>query len=376
MQHEQLPYRDAGAERNLALALPADRRPIAAALFAHCRADPGAVRGIAEALTREGLAVATVDLLEPVPASFAAAQARLSAAAAALVQRCHRPLVLLGHSLAGTVLLTLADQHGEAIVTLGAAAGAESYADCPAAVGLEREAVLEQVRSLHRPLLLLHSPLDTRVDIDNATQLFVAAHHPKSFIALDASDHRLAGDPDPCQLGRLIGAWVHRYLPEHKETERETERSLPTLCYTGAHGFRTEITAAGHSLVADEPKRLGGTNQGPSPYDLLAAALGACTSMTLRLYADHKGLPLHGVTVAVRHDKVHAEDCADTEHPGQVDRLRRAIELHGELDEATRERLLEIADRCPVHRTLHSDICIESRLAGLEELHGDQPWAP
>lgn len=136
-------------------------------------------------------------------------------------------------------------------------------------------------------------------------------------------------------------------------------------CETGGGGFALDLMAGPHRLQADEPKAAGGDDTGPSPYELLGAALAACTAMTLRMYAGHKGWTVGDISVVVRHDKVHAEDCADCESGrGRIDRFERVIEIAGDLDEDKRGRLLDIADKCPVHRTLHGEVQVTTRLAG------------
>jgi putative redox protein len=221
----------------------------------------------------------------------------------------------------------------------------------------------ETVRGLGKALLVLHSPRDDTVAIENATRIFQAALHPKSFVSLDPADHLLTRREDAAYAGHVIAAWAERFLRgtgpaapapvEGKVVVRETRE-----------GKLTQLVAAGrHVLRADEPVAAGGLDSGPSPYDLLLAALGACTAMTVRLYADLKKLPLERVEVELAHDRIHAADCADCEtREGRVDRIERVIRLEGPLDDAQRAKLLEIANRCPVHRTLHSAVTIPTRL--------------
>jgi putative redox protein len=206
--------------------------------------------------------------------------------------------------------------------------------------------------------MVFHSPRDTVVTLDNAGRIFQAARHPKSFVSLDDADHLLSNRNDSLYTGSVLAAWAGRYLdlpkPEREHRELSDNR---VMVRTGKRGFQTEVIAGGHRLLADEPVSLGGADTGPNPYDYLVASLGACTSMTLRMYADRKEWPLDAATVRLRHKKVHAEDCRDCEtKTGTVDVIEREIELDGDLDQEQRRRLLEIADRCPVHRTLHSRI--------------------
>jgi putative redox protein len=205
------------------------------------------------------------------------------------------------------------------------------------------------------------------VGIDNAARIYQAAHHPKSFISLEPADHLLSDAGDSNYAGEMIAAWAGRYLappgaaplaglPSAVIDNRVTAR-------TGVGGFRTDIFANGYPLVADEPVEYGGGNEGPSPYDYLQAALGACTGMTLQMYARRKGWPLEEAVVRLSHQKIHAEDCRDCdEKESRIDKFVRELELHGELDEAQRQRLLEIAGQCPVHRTLTGEVRVETTL--------------
>jgi putative redox protein len=222
------------------------------------------------------------------------------------------------------------------------------------------------IRSLKRPLLVLHSPIDQTVGIENAARIFEAAFHPKSFVSLDQADHLLSNPRDSRYVGRVIAGWAARFLELDVE-----EPALPpppegaVVVSTGAAGYTSGVQIGRHRLIADEPRSVGGADLGPAPYDFLLAGLGACTGMTLRMYADRKQWPLEGVDVQLRHAKIHAADCADCEtKDGKIDRIERTITLSGPLDAEQRARLLEIADRCPVHRTLHSEIEIVTHLEG------------
>jgi len=214
--------------------------------------------------------------------------------------------------------------------------------------------------------LIFHSPTDRIVSIDQAAKIFTAARHPKSFISLDKADHLLSNREDSLYVGSVLAAWASKYLKisERKYIQPELSDNR-IIARTGMTGFRTEIVAGGHSLVADEPISAGGANSGPTPYDLLVSALGACTGMTLRMYADRKKLPLDSIIVRLKHDKIHAEDCQDFEDPrSKIDFIEREIELNGDLDQPTRQKILEIANRCPVHKTLESRSRISSKLKG------------
>ena len=219
----------------------------------------------------------------------------------------------------------------------------------------------ETIAKLRKALLVLHSPRDAIVDIDNAAKIFLAAKHPKSFVSLDDADHLLLRPEDAAYVAEVLAAWASRYVDRPAET-------LPVngvrVTETRDGRFTQHILAGKHVLRADEPAAAGGDDRGPGPYDLLLAGLGACTSMTVRMYADQKRWPLERVRVDLRHEKVHATDCAECEtRDGKIDRIERVLMLEGDLDEAQRQRLLEIAGKCPVHRTLHSEVWVPTSLA-------------
>ena len=378
-----------------------DVNPRAFALFAHCftcSKNLKAARNISRALNDAGIAVLRFDFTglgqsegEFADTNFSSNVDDLLAAAAYLNQHHEAPAILVGHSLGGTAVLQAAQQieaavavatiaspaepshvahmlepatedlqrHGEAVVDLGGRPFRmkQQFLD-----DLEQHAIKPSLASLGKALLIMHSPLDTVVDIDNASSLFVAARHPKSFVSLDDADHLLSREKDSRYAGATIAAWASHYLPE---TSRNAVTNVETVvATTGQRGFRTDIVLPNARMVADEPASVGGSDLGPTPYDLLSAALASCTSMTLQMYARHKKLDLETATVAVEHDKIHATDCSDCESSdGRVDEFRRTITLEGDLTDAQRERMLEIADRCPVHRTLHAEVKIRSTLA-------------
>lgn len=381
------------------------------ALFAHCftcSKDVFAASRIAAGLTAQGYAVLRFDFTglgrsegEFANTNFSSNVRDLVAAADFLRENHAAPALLIGHSLGGTAVLAAAGEVPEAraVVTLGAPADAahvvagfhaetreiEETGRAKVALGGRhftirkqflddvRDTVLDdKIAGLKKALLVMHGPLDDVVGIDNATRIFVAARHPKSFVSLDTADHLLSRRADAAYAAGVIAAWASRFLPGETGDDGEEAGAARAgdgegevlVAETGEGLFRQRVVAGRHVLTADEPKRVGGEDAGPSPYDFLAIALGACTSMTLRLYARRKDLALERVSVQVSHAKVHAEDCAECENrTGRVDRFERRISLTGDLDEAARTRLLEIADKCPVHRTLEQSSVIATRLA-------------
>jgi putative redox protein len=312
-----------------------------------------------------------------------------------LRQEYAAPKILIGHSLGGAAVLAAAGQVSEAVAvaTIGAPFEPAHVARHLAAARAEIEAKGEaeamlggrvfrikrqflddiaahklsaHIAGLKKALIVFHAPRDEIVGIDNAAHIFTAARHPKSFVSLDDADHLLSRRADAIYLAEVLAVWASRYLPEAEATpEAAPNPDQVVVTETGEGRFVQTVRAGRHRLRADEPKDVGGDDVGPGPYDYLLAGLGACTSMTLRLYAERKRLPLERVTVRLRHEKIHASDCADCEaREGKLDQIERTLELAGPLDDASRHRLLEIADMCPVHRTLISEVKIRTKLAG------------
>ena len=404
MARERFDFPNPAGQRLAALLdLPAGR-PRAYALFAHCFTcgkDNLAASRIARALGEHGIATLRFDFTglgasegEFANTHFSSNVADLVAAAAHMARTDRAPTLLIGHSLGGAAVLAAASSlpSVRAVVTIAAPADPshvvglfrdhldEIRASGEVEVQLEGrpftirrefvEDVSEQrlaarIAGLKKPLLILHSPGDATVGIENAGQIFAAAKHPKSFVSLDDADHLLSRKPDAAYAANVIAAWAERYLdsaPDPLEAAAEAPGTV-TVSEAGEGKLQQAISLGRHRLVADEPVALGGLDSGPGPYDLLLAALGACTSMTLRLYADRKKLPLDHVSVELRHQKIHAKDCAECEtREGMLDRIERRIALEGDLDPASRARLMEIADKCPVHRTLKSEIDIRTTL--------------
>jgi len=382
-------------------------KPAAFALFAHCftcSKDTLAASRIGAALTARGIAVLRFDFTglggsegDFANTNFSSNLTDLVAAASWLREHHEAPKLLIGHSLGGAAVLAAAPEIPEAtaLATIGAPfepahvkhllaptlseieTAGEATVELAGRTFRIRKQFLddiagrnsrEAIGNLRKALLIFHSPRDTTVSIDNAAQIFMAAKHPKSFVSLDDADHLLTRREDASYVAAVLAAWASRYIGApvmEAQPIRADEPGIVTVAETRAGKFTQAITAGKHRLFADEPVSAGGTDTGPSPYDLLLAGLGACTAMTVRMYADLKQLPLDKVTVRLRHEKVHAQDCAECEtREGKIDRIEREIELAGGLDEAQRARLLEIANKCPVHRTLHSEVWIPTRLAG------------
>lgn len=394
-----------GAALAARLDLPS-AKPAAYALFAHCftcTKDIFAASRIAEGLTSHGIAVLRFDFTglgasegEFANTNFSSNVGDLVAATEHMRRELEAPKILIGHSLGGAAVLAAAGRVPEtrAVCTIGAPADpahvAHHFQEARAEIEAKGEAevllagrpfrikkqFLDDIASqklesaigaLRKALLIFHSPVDKIVGIDNAARIFQAAKHPKSFVSLDDADHLLGRRADAAYVADVIAAWATRYIGAPAVKPRAAPAAEPgtvVVAETREGKFQQLISVGGrHLLTADEPASYGGDDSGPGPYDFLLAGLGACTSMTLRLYAERKGLPLERVQVTLHHGKIHAEDCAACEtKEGVVDRIERVIELQGNLDPDTRRRLMEIADKCPVHRTLHSEISIESRL--------------
>jgi len=222
----------------------------------------------------------------------------------------------------------------------------------------------DEVANMGKALLVMHSPRDSVVGVDNATRIFSAARHPRSFISLDPADHMLSRREDALFAGSILASWAARYLVAAAAAAPEPMPGKVVVQETREGKLSQRVMAGHHVIRADEPVTAGGTDSGLTPYDLLLAGLGACTSMTMRMYADLKGFPLERATVELTHDKIHAADCTECEtREGKIDRIERLIRLEGPLSEEQRAKLLEISNKCPVHRTLHSEVNIPTRLA-------------
>jgi putative redox protein len=385
------------------LDLPVDGSPVAYAIFAHCftcTKDFKAAYHISRTLTRERIAVLRFDFTglgesggDFADTSLSSNVEDLVAAADFLASRYEAPKLLIGHSLgaAAALMAAAAIPSSTAVVVIAAPADPRHVSKTlgPAVETIVSRGVADVridgrtftlrrkflddlgrvkpeavLQNLNRALLILHSPVDRVVGIENAARLFQMARHPKSFVSLDQADHLLSNAADSRYAGAVIAAWAKRYItaPFVDSDGRELTANRVTA-HTGPDGPLTEILMNRHSLVADEPIQMGGTDQGPTPFDLLVAALGSCTSMTLRQHADQKGWPLKATTVRLKHEKIHASDCESCEiKESMLDRIEREIEIEGPLDDEQKNRLLQIADRCPVYRALTSAVQIQTRL--------------
>jgi putative redox protein len=361
---------------------------------------------ISRAMADQGIAVLRFDFTglgdsegDFSDSAFSANVGDLLAAATWLEQEYQPAQILVGHSLGGTAALAAAQQLDgcRAVATINAPAEpshilhhmAESLSaiehEGAAFVNLggrpfrikqsfvddvRRQDVLSKLKSMHPALLVLHAPLDKTVSVDDAQKIFQAARHPKSFISLDRADHLLSDPADSKYAGLIIASWARRYL-DGNATTNEDATADDNTAIAGAmvsgrteDGFTCRVHAGKHNWLADEPERMKGKDLGPDPYAHLCAALGTCTVMTLNMYARHKQLPVTAVQCHVTHDRIHASDCEECQQSdGKIDVLQRRISISGDLSDEQRQRMLEIADRCPVHRTLENEIKVRSELA-------------
>lgn len=377
----------------------------ATALFAHCftcTKDIPAARRISQELANHGIAVLRFDFTglghsggEFANTHFSSNVEDLIAAANYLKARNMGPDMLIGHSLGGAAVLKAAPSidSATAVVTIGAPSDPEhvihnfqcsidtikEQGEAEVSLGgrpftirqsflddVANNSLIEAISNMRKSLLVLHSPIDDTVEIENAAEIFSVAKHPKSFVTLDNADHLVSRQEDAEYAAQVISGWANRYLPkiEPPSDGRPLEKAV-RISEEDPNGFLHHVTVErGHLALADEPKNIGGTDKGFTPYEFLSAGLGACTSMTIRMYARRKEWPLTHVSVDVDHSKIHAEDCASCETTGgKVDRFVRTIYLEGDLSDEQKTRLLEIANKCPVHRTMESEISVDTKLA-------------
>jgi len=394
----------AGYELSARLDLPAG--PVLAfALFAHCftcSKEVLAAKRIASGLAAAGVGVLRFDFTglgssegEFANTNFSSNIEDLVSAAGYLRDNFAAPAILVGHSLGGAAVLAAAHHIPEAraVVTIGAPADVghvlkhfgssledirkKGEAQVTLAgrrfrirqdfiVDAEEHRLADRIRSLGKALLVMHAPRDAVVDIENASKIFLAAKHPKSFVSLDDADHLLSDATASAYAARVIDAWASKYIPLARAAP-ESESTEVLIRETGQGRYQNSIAVGRHRLIADEPVAVGGLDSGPSPYDYLSAALGACTAMTLRVYAEHRKLTLGRVSVTIRHGKTAAEHCSDCGAAAEggeskIDRFERVISVEGELDATLREKLIEIAGKCPVHQTLEMASAVLTRV--------------
>lgn len=409
MQTQRLTFPGAqGVALSARLEMPADERPLAYAIFAHCftcSKNYKAVVNISRALARSRVAVLRFDFTglgesegDFADTTFSSNVDDLVAAADFLEAEYEAPAILIGHSLGGSAVLQAARRVPacRAVVTINAPAEPQQVkrhltssiedierrgeaevllAGRPFTIrkqfldDLDEQNMSEVIRSLERALLVFHSPADPIVGIDNARQIYQTAPEPKTFVSLPDADHLLSRDEDSEYVGAVIAAWVARYIgvPQKAAGERVAADGQ-VVVRTGRARYHTAIFAGEHALVADEPEKVGGGDCGPTPFALLMSALGACTTITLRMYADRKEWPLEEIGVRLRHRKLAAAEAGkkDDRRHAQHE-ISQAIELVGPLDDAQRERLLEIAHRCPIHRALESGVSMPMEIAVVDE---------
>jgi len=381
------------------LALPASP-PKAFVVFAHCftcTSEVKAATHISRALCDLDMAVLRFDFTglgdsegDFANTDFSSNVADLVAAARSLAQTHDAPQLLIGHSLGGAAVLMAAAQLPavKAVATIGAPSDPahvthlfshhldqiEERGEATIQLGgrpftikrqfiedLQSQSLAERVGQLDRPLLIFHAPGDQMVGIDNAREIFEAARHPKSFVALDDADHLVTRSEDARFIADTLAAWARRYI-DPAGHEQPPEGIV--MVSEGEAPYAQVIRAGAHLWTSDEPDSIGGGNRGPTPYDLLLSALGGCTAITLRMYADRKQWPLEHTEIALRHERVHADDCDGCEDRNRkIERIQRQVRLAGPLDDDQRQRLLEIADKCPVHRTLLNALFVSTTLA-------------
>ena len=405
IEKQKLTFENDSGEQLAALLERPSSAPKAVALFAHCftcSKDIAAASRISRALSSRGIAVLRFDFTgignsegDFANTNFSSNVEDLICAANHLREHLQAPALLIGHSLGGAAVLAAAAHVPEAtaVVTIGAPADpghlAHLFASSREEIETEGSAVVDlagrafrikkqflddienqpladRIGRMRKALLIFHSPVDDIVGIENASAIFQAARHPKSFVSLDRADHLLGRAADSEYVAAIISAWATRYIldPETARADpRPTVKNGEVLVREDDRKFGQDVFTDRHHLRADEPASYGGADSGPSPYEYLMAGLGACTAMTVRMVAGRKSLGLDRVSVTLRHDKIHAEDCEECEtREGRIDRIERDIRLEGDLSDEEKQRLMEIADRCPVHRTLHSEIDIRSRM--------------
>jgi putative redox protein len=375
------------------------------ALFVHCftcSKDFLAACHISSALTEKGIAVLRFDFTglgssqgEFSNTNFSSNIEDIKAAIDFLKTQDKSPQILIGHSLGGAAILRAADSVPDlkALVTINAPSDPghlrhlfknslqeiESQGYTDVVVGgrtfqiqkqfiedLEKHKSLEYLKDIHASFLIFHSPQDTIVDIENARSIFMAARHPKSFISLYDADHLLTRPNDAIYVADIIKSWVDRYLSNETAPSVQIDKNKVVVTETGGGKYTQLIQAGEHAFLVDEPIDVGGDNNGPGPYDLLLASLGACTSITMRMYADRKNIPLEGIQVTLTHKKIYNQDLTNcVEKNERLDFIQRIINLKGDLTSEQKVDLLKIAEKCPVHKTLSQPSIIKTTLGPL-----------
>lgn len=402
MSHQKVKFQNKEGQNLVGrLELPANQEPHNYVIFAHCftcNKNLSAVKNIGKSLTSNGFGVLRFDFTglgesegDFADTNFSGNVADLVVAAEYLKDNYKAPSLIIGHSLGGAAAIFAASEipYIQAVATVGAPSNPEHVTHLlksgideiqtsgKAIVNLsgrdftikkqfiddlQNKSLPDVANKLRKPLLVMHSPQDDTVGIKNAEEIYIAARHPKSFVSLDGADHLLMNKRDSIYTGEVISGWAKRYvdIPE-ASTLKTSHQVIASL--NAEDGFTTAMKVGNHHLTADEPTSFGGNDFGPSPYELVSAGLSACTVMTIQMYAKRKGWPLENVEVHTSYGKSHAQDCDDCEtNSAKIDTFNRDIRFKGDLDEKQIDRLLQIADKCPVHKTLHSDTQIVTKV--------------
>jgi len=393
-----------GRELHALLELPANQKPTKFAIFAHCftcSSSLDAVRNISRSLTNFGFGVVRFDFTGLGRSTGEFAESHFSGNVNDLLdvhlyvkEMFIAPSLIIGHSLGGSAAIVAASKLDDikAVASIGAPSDVEHVKNQLASHQLDeveklgeievniggrpfkinnefvedfsKTNLLDVTKNLKKPLLIMHSPQDRIVSANHAHNLFVAAFHPKSFVSLDGADHLLTEKKDSVYTGNVIGAWVARYFPEENNVMLSTEgEQLVAHLDLTKDNFTTQLQTNKHSFIADEPGGVGGDDFGPSPYEYLNASIATCTAMTLKLYAERKKWDLKEVFVYISHARKHSDELMlDIEKPGRVDHITKRLKLVGDLDEKQKQRLKEIASKCPVHKTVASEVIFDTKV--------------
>ncbi len=392
-----------GYHLHTVLELPLQQKPTAYAIFAHCftcSSNLNAVRNVSKALTDYGFAVVRFDFTGLGRSEGTFAESHFAANVEDLIDvhqyikdNYQAPSLLIGHSLGGAASIVAASQLDDikALVTIGTPSNIEHTAQHfisqinenseestynvniggrPFVINDEfidnfkKTKITDIMKGLKIPYLNLHSPIDRIVSIHNALELFTAAKHPRSFVSLDDADHLLTRKEDSLYVGEIIGSWVEKYFPKEEDLLLDTgEDQLVAHLNLLEDNFTTHLQTRNHSFISDEPSTIGGDNFGPTPYQYLTAAIAACTTMTLKMYANRKKWDLQEVFVYISHARIHSDDLRlDVEKSGYLDHISKKLKFVGDLDDAQKKRLKEIASKCPVHKTVASQVVFDTQI--------------